>query len=129
MTSENQPLLDAIRTIVVDTIAPLRTQIETLTERIDALTELTERVDALTQRVDALEAEQRQHRELLRLLLERSGDLSDQVISVRTQQYAFEERLIVAEERVEKGFRALKDDLTLFFKDLQTTPATKLYLS
>ena len=44
--SENQVLMDAIRVVVGEAVAPLSEKIDGLTERVDGLTERVERVDA-----------------------------------------------------------------------------------
>jgi len=51
MTVENRALLEAIRIIVGEAVAPLTTQVGGLTEHVDVL---TERVDGLSVRVDDL---------------------------------------------------------------------------
>lgn len=108
MTVDDQTMLKALRTVVGEAIAPLSARLETLSARMDAMAE----------RMERLEAEQRQYRGILRLLLERSGNLASQIGAVKTQQYAFEERLGAVEERIEKGFRILKDDQSVFLKDM-----------
>jgi hypothetical protein len=109
MDAPNQLFLDAIRGVVGTAVAPLATKIDTLTERVDTLTE----------RVDRIDDEQKDHRKLLQILLMRSSDLAVKVDGATTELFAIQDRLSGVEERVDKGFRALKDDLTLAFKDIQ----------
>lgn len=58
MTIDNRGLLEAIRIIVGEAVAPLTTQVGGLTERVDGLTGrvdgLSVRMDGLTERVDGL---------------------------------------------------------------------------
>jgi prefoldin subunit 5 len=69
MTTVDQALLNAIRVVVGEAVAPLGEKIDGLTRRVDGLTErvdgLTERVDGLTERVDGVETEQQLQRRLL----------------------------------------------------------------
>jgi len=76
MTTVDQALLNAIRVVVGEAVAPLGEKIDGLTGRVDGLTErvdgltervdgLTERVDGLTERVDGVETEQQLQRRLL----------------------------------------------------------------
>ena len=58
MTVENRALLEAIRIIVGEAVAPLTTRVGGLTDRVDVLTDrvdgLSERVDGQTVRMDGL---------------------------------------------------------------------------
>ena len=76
MTTIDQPLLDAIRLVVGEAVAPLDQKIGGLTERVDGLTEqvgglteqvggLTGQVGGLTTRMDRVEKEQQIQRGLL----------------------------------------------------------------
>jgi chromosome segregation ATPase len=109
MTADNQALLEAIRGVVTEAVAPLETKVDTLTERVDTLTE----------RVDKIEVEQREQRRISQLLLTRTSDLAMKLDGAMSELYGIQERLSGVEERVHNGFHALKDDLTLAFKDIQ----------
>src|SRR5262249_2870341 len=116
MTADNQALLEAIRGVVTEAVAPLETKVDTLTDRVDTL---TGRVDTLTERVDRIETEQREQRRISQLLLTRTSDLAMKLDGAMSEIYAIQERLSGVEERVHNGFHALKDDLALAFKDIQ----------
>jgi chromosome segregation ATPase len=62
MTTVDQSLLNAIRVVVGEAVAPLGEKIDVLTGRVDGL---TGRVDGLTQRVERVETEQQLQRQLL----------------------------------------------------------------
>src|SRR5262245_56844380 len=102
MTADNQALLEAIRGVVTEAVAPLETKVDTLTDR-----------------VDKIEAEQREQRRISQILLMRTSDLAMKLDGAMSEIYAIQERLSGVEEQVDNGFRALKDDLTLAFKDIQ----------
>jgi chromosome segregation ATPase len=88
--------MDSINQELLAAIAAVvRAELQPLHHKIDVL---TERVDVLTERIDALES--------------RVGKIEAQL---RDQG----ERLEIVEERVEKGFRSIKEDIGLFFRDNQ----------
>jgi chromosome segregation ATPase len=123
MTAENQALLDAIRVVVREEIAPLNTKIDLLTERVDVLTvrvdALTERVDALTERVDAL-TERVDRLELRMNAVEhRLVRVEEHVerLDLRTAQIAHD--LFELQGRVDRGFRSLKDETFLALSELR----------
>jgi chromosome segregation ATPase len=109
MTAENQALLDAIRVVVREEIAPLNTKIDVLTERVDVL---TMRVDALTERVDRLELRMNavEHR-LVRV------EEPVERLDLRTAQIAHD--LFEFQGRVDRGFRSLKDETFLALSELR----------
>jgi chromosome segregation ATPase len=147
MTSDNQSLLDGIRTIVVETVAqaivPLTERVDALTERVDALAErvdaLAERVDALAERTERIEAEQHDHRTLLNAMSMQISSMTLHVtrhdslletIDTRTNQmesdlFDIRDRLRQVEDRVRDGFHGLKQDLSVAFSDIRATRKTQ----
>jgi chromosome segregation ATPase len=133
MTSENQSLLDSIRTIVTEAVAQAITP---LTERVDTL---TERVDALTDRTERIEAEQRDQRAILNAMSTQVSSLSLHVfrhdslletIDTRTNQmesdlFDIRDRLRQFEDRVRDGFQGLKQDIHTAFSDIRALRKTQ----
>jgi len=85
MTTIDQGLLNAIRVVVGEAVAPL-------SEKIDGL---TERVDGLTERVDRIETEQRAQRVLLE-------DISTRLTAVELRLINIDDRVTALEEYAEK---------------------------
>src|SRR5262245_33398311 len=140
MAAENQALLDAMRTIVAETLA---TGLKPLTERVDALTErvdaLTERVDALTERTQRIEAEQRDQRLVLNSMSTRVDSVMAYVMRVESKvdtietrtgeiaadMFDVQERLRMVEDKVRDGFHALKSDVQAAFGDIRAIRTTQ----
>jgi chromosome segregation ATPase len=129
MTAENQALLDAIRTVVGEAVAPLTERMDGLTERMDGL---TERMDGLTERMDRMETEQLAQRGLLERMDARLNGIESRLTNVamrvahldehyetleaRTSQIAHD--LFEMSERVDRSLAALRSDLRDAFHDL-----------
>jgi len=121
MTTIDQGLLNAIRVVVGEAVAPLG-------EKID---ELTERVDGLTERVDRIETEQRAQRVLLEGMSTRLtaielrlNNIDDRVsaleeyaekLDTRTSQIARD--LFEMQDRLDQATRALKRETTFSLKE------------
>jgi chromosome segregation ATPase len=115
MASENQALLDAIRVIVKEEIAPLSAHIDGLTERFDGL----------TQQIQRVEVEQREQRFLLESIDLRLTNLEARVqrledsietLDTRTGQIASD--LLDLKDQVRDGFRSLKRESELALRQI-----------
>src|SRR6266508_3901985 len=91
MTVENRPLLEAIRIIVGEAVAPLTTQVGGLTERVDGL---SVQVDGLSERVDGLSVRVDNQSARMDGLFEHVGGLTVQtdVVIERTERIEAEQR-------------------------------------
>jgi chromosome segregation ATPase len=144
MATVDQTLLDAMRVVVGEAVAPLGEKIDGLTGRVDRL---TERVDGLTERVDRVETEQQLQRRLLYNIQESfderfahlelrltnletfSGRLEDEIstINIRTGQiYSDVSDLLELQAKVNEGFRAFKSDFQRAFLDIGAIQETQL---
>jgi len=122
MTSENQALLDAIRVIVGDAVAPL-----------------TKGVEGLSGRMDGIEVEQRAQRGLLESIDSRLTSVETRLTSVETRLTTLERHVTYLDERYEtldartsqiaqdlfdlgermdKGFAAIRSDLRVAFHEI-----------
>lgn len=111
MTTENRALLEAIRIIVGEAIAPLSTRVDGLSERYDDLSRqftgqsarldglfehvggLTMQLDMVIERTDRIEAEQRMQRELLQRMDALLTTLEDVTRRLEAQAEVFEIRM------------------------------------
>jgi chromosome segregation ATPase len=143
MTTVDQSLLNAIRVVVGQAVAPLGEKIDGLTERVDGLTQrvdgLTERVDGLTQRVERVETEQQLQRQLLYGMQEHIDErfahlelrlTNLEAISVRleTEIGTIETRtgqiysdvidLLELQDKVNEGFNKFKKEIQQAFIDI-----------
>ena len=143
MASIEQALLNAIRGVVGEAVAPLSGKIDGLTERFDGLTErfdgLTERFDGLTERMESVETEQQLQRRLLYSLQESVDErfshlelrmtnleaislrLENELgtIETRTGQISSDVNdLLDLQDKVNKGFQAFKSDFQHAFLDI-----------
>ena len=136
MTAENTALLDAIRVIVRDEVAPLSGRIDRLEGRFDGL---EGRFDGLEGRLERVEAEQQVQRRMLHNL-EASIDerfthldlrltnleaismrLENEVgtLDMRTNRMAGDlADLLELQDKVNEGFRAFKSDFQRAFVDI-----------
>lgn len=108
MTPENQALLNAIRGIVEQAVAPLAERVDALTEPVDAL---AGHVDALTERMTRLESQ-------VETIDTRTNQMAGDLLDLR-------DRIPLLEERVDNGFRALKSDLNFAFSDARKASTTQ----
>lgn len=122
MSSENRELLDAIRSIVGEALAPLA-------ERIDGL---TERVDGLTERMDRMETEQHEQRVAIQGINDRLGGVELRLISVEAHTIRLEGSLELLDGRtgqiardvfelqqqIDRSFRSLKQETMLALGDV-----------
>jgi chromosome segregation ATPase len=129
MTAANQALLDAIRVVVGEAVAPLTERMDDLTERMDGL---TGQVHGLTGRIDRMEAEQLAQRKLLESMDGRLTSIESRLTNVamrvaylderyetleaRTSQIAHD--LFAIGERIDKSLAVLRSDLRDAFHDL-----------
>ena len=131
MTTVDQSLLNAIRVVVGEAVAPLSEKIDGLTERVDGLTErvdgLTERVDGLTERVDGLSQRMDDFSERLRSveirltsIEDRVGRLEEIVERLDTRTGQISQDLFELQQHVDRGFDMLKSETTLALKDIDT---------
>ncbi len=150
MTTVDQALLNAIRVVVGEAVAPLGEKIDGLTERVDGLTErvdgLTERVDGLTERVDGVETEQQLQRRLLYSIQESIDErftrldlrltnleamslrLENEIGTIETrtgQIYSDVMDLLELQDKVNEGFRSFKKELQRAFIDISTVQETQ----
>jgi chromosome segregation ATPase len=150
MTNVDQSLLQAIRVVVGEAVAPLGEKIDRLTERVDGLTErvdgltervdgLTERVDGLTERVDRIETEQHAQRLLLEGIGSRLSAVETRLISIEDRVSRLEQtverletrtgqlsrELFDLQDRMERGFASIKSETTLALKDLGAIKQTQ----
>ena len=127
MTSENQALLDAIRVIAGEAVAPLAERMDGMTERMDGLTEqvggLTEQVGGLTERMDGMAERMDRVETRTAHLEERVGTIDVRTSQMLTGLLDLRERVPMLEERVDQGFRALKSDLNFAFSDARKVNA------
>jgi chromosome segregation ATPase len=129
MTSIDQALLNAIRGVVGEAVAPLSGKIDGLTERVDGLTE----------RVDRVETEQQLQRRLLYSIQESIDErfahlelrltnleaasirLENELGTIETrtgQIYSDVSDLLELQDKVNKGFQAFKSDFQHAFLDI-----------
>lgn len=122
MTAENQALLEAIRVVVGEAVAPL-----------------TERMDGLTDRMDRMEAEQHAQRKLLEGMDSRLTSMEGQLAGIESQLANVAMRVVYLDEhyetleartsqighdlfamgeRIDKNLAALRSDLRDAFHDL-----------
>jgi chromosome segregation ATPase len=117
MTAENQALLDAIRVVVGEAVAPLTERMDGLTERMDGLTGrmdgltgqmdgltgrmdgLTGRMDGLTGRMDRFETEQLTQRGLLESMDGRLTGIESRLTNVAMRVAYLDERYETLEAR------------------------------
>src|SRR5262245_10888188 len=122
MTSENQALLDAIRVVVTEAIAPLETEQRAqrvLLEGIDLrltsvetrLTSVEARLTSVETRLSNLEAHVMQLDEQYSLLEIRTGQISRELFELG--------------ERMDRGFSAVRSDLRAAFHDIIEVRATQ----
>ena len=110
MTVPDAALIEAIRVVVAGEIVTVHRRLDILTERVDVLAgrvdgifdqvaSLTERFDEFLERMERLEAR-----------VERLEALYE-TLEARTSQISIDLQLLA--ERVEQGFRSIREDITV----------------
>jgi chromosome segregation ATPase len=143
VTTVDQSLINAIRVVVGEAVAPLGEKIDVLTERVDGL---TERVDGLTQRADRIETEQQLQRQMLYSMQEgiderfaqlelRLANLEGISLRLETEIGTIETRtgqiysdvidLLELQDKVNEGFASFKKDLRQAFLDIGAVQETQ----
>jgi chromosome segregation ATPase len=117
MTSENQALLDAIRGVVEEVVAPLADRIERIEveqrEQRLLLQSINSRLDSIEARLTSLETRMTSLEARMTSLEERVSHLEDSVerLDMRTAQISRE--LYELHERMDRGFTSLKRETEL----------------
>jgi chromosome segregation ATPase len=115
---------------VAQAIVPLAERVDALTERVDALTERSERIEAeqrdqrtqlnsLSLRMDSVVAYVIRLDAKVDMIDTRTGETS-------TDIFDMQERLRRVEDRVRDGFHGLKEDLSAAFSDIRGIRKTQI---
>jgi chromosome segregation ATPase len=115
MTTIDQSLLNAIRAVVGEAVAPLGEKIDGLTGRVDGL---SQRMDEFSDRLHSVEIR-------LTLLEDRVGRLEEiaERLEMRTSQLSRE--LFDLQDRMDRGFASIRSETTLALKDLGAIKQTQ----
>jgi chromosome segregation ATPase len=117
--SENQALIDAIRTIVGEAVAPLSEKFDGLAERVETrLTSVETRLTSVETRLTSIETR-------LTSIEDRVGRLEEIVERLETRTGQLSRELFDLQDRMDRGFASVKSETTLALKDLGAIKQTQ----